>query len=288
MERNCQELWSDCLALIRERLIGNDSKNGQHVFDVWFAPIVCEDYDEQANAVLLQVPCVYVYEYLEQCQVGLLSWALPQVFRPGVQLRYRIAASAPQKPVADVFASAPQRSHLAVANARERLENGLRHYLGDGFQWLPAYERIVRWLTDNRGRGLLCMGTSGLGKSLVCERILPVLIGDPSKIVTVTAQQMSQRIDELLRARCVVIDDLGKEDTKRFGQTDRSFYNLCDAAEHDGKLLIITTNLTTTPVQPEYRHLYPCSIEERYGPEVLSRLRSLVLPVLFEGQDMRK
>jgi DNA replication protein DnaC len=132
---------------------------------------------------------------------------------------------------------------------------------------------------------LLCFGTSGLGKSTICRDILPVLLGK-NNVVSVTAIEMGQRIDELLKARCVIIDGLGKEasvqETVNFRRRT-PFYELCDAAVSGGLLLIITTNLATTTVD---NPLYSDSIEHRYGPDVLSRLRAATKAIIFKGKDM--
>lgn len=276
---DCKKLWNDSLALIR-------GKVDAHVYDVWFAPIVCKHYDDQANTVLLQVPSKYVYEYLEQCQVKLLGWALSSTFKPGVRLNYCIAEPLAINPPKDVFMPSPQRSNIAIPNARERLENGLKYYLGDTYQWLPAYDKVAEWLSDNKGRGLLCVGTSGLGKTMICRNILPVILG--RDIVSCTAREMNNRIDDLLKERCVIIDDLGKEDveTRTYGNRRTPFFELCDAAEKRGILLIITTNLSTTPMPKGSP--YPSSIEERYGVPTLDRLRATTKVAIFTGKSMRR
>ena len=140
----------------------------------------------------------------------------------------------------------------------------------------------MEWLSNHKGRGLLCLGTSGLGKSVICRDILPVIFG--RDICTVKADELYNQIEDLVSKRCIIIDGLGTEDKKRFGQPDRSFYKLCDTAERNGILLIITTNLSTTPVSDPR---YPESILQRYGKDVTSRLSSLVRAVEFEGKDMR-
>lgn len=181
------------------------------------------------------------------------------------------------------FPAIGQIPRFSVPNARERMEKGLQHYLGDRAQWLPCYDEVANWLADNKGRGLLCIGTSGLGKTLVCEKILPVILG--RKIKTVGADGLYDQIGELLKERAVIIDDLGKEPSKRYGQPDTSFFKLCDAAERNGILLIITTNLSTTHVTNN--PLYRSSIQERYGMDVISRLRATVKTVEFKGSDLR-
>lgn len=283
-KKDIKKLWSDALAMIRERV-------GEHVYDVWFRDITVGSYDGQQRALVLCVPCNYVYEYLEERHVALLSEVLGKTFGP-VRLGYRVAPAVPAfaQPIEirrrDAFGDYPGRPHIAVPDARERLGKGLDHFLGKGrAQWLPAYDRVAAWLTDNKGKGLLCCGTSGLGKTLICQKILPVILGNGVK--TVTAKEMSTKIDDLLTERIVIVDDVGKDDSEVWlnYKKRRPFFELCDAAERTGMLLIVTTNLSTTPVSDPR---YPQSIQSYYGPEVLSRLRSLTHLVVFEGEDLRK
>lgn len=271
------KLWNDCLAKMQQYV-------KPHIFGTWFMPITCERYDTGTNTVTLRLPSKFICDYIEEHYLRLLTWALNETFKPGVRLQYRILQNADGFPVDFTLDAAACRTYLKVADAEQRLRCEMGKYVKGELQWLHAYDRVARWLTDNKGRGLLCLGTNGLGKSIVCQRVLPAIL-QQSGIVKCQATDMASRIDELMKARCVIIDDLGKEPDKHYGQTDRSFYKLCNAAEHTGTLLIITTNLSTTPVSDPR---YPDSIEHRYGADVLSRLRSLVLPVLFEGKDMRQ
>jgi DNA replication protein DnaC len=98
--------------------------------------------------------------------------------------------------------------------------------------------------------------------------------------------EMTTHIDELLKERAVIIDGLGTEPVHAMVNYNRRtpFFELCDAAERNGILLIITTNLSTTPVDDP---LYPLSIEERYGSDVLSRLITTTKLVIFEGPNLR-
>ena len=277
--------WNNATLFIREQLQNDD------IYDTWFSGVECERYDESTNTLTLRVPNAYIYKCLEHFCLRILSQALERAYQPGVHLQYRIAQKEPSfSDVADYlqqFGYRPKVNNrrISIMAARKRMEAGLRYFLGEGkYKWLPAYDRIADWLSDNKGRGLLCIGTSGLGKTLICQRILPVIIG--SNIPSVTAQEMNTRIDELLKERCVIIDDLGKEDVeiRNYGNRRHPFFELCDAAEKNGNILIINTNLSTTPVRDPR---YPDSIQSRYGNEVLSRLRATTKAVLFEGEDMR-
>jgi len=283
------KLWDDCLAMIREKY----RDKFQHWFEVWYGDVRFESYDPDTRTLTVQVPSKYVCEYLDTHCLRDLRWATQEVFGNSVVLQYRIIASEPA--FGDVAAWLQQNSaydsrrdpyNIHVADASKRLEDGLRYFLGDKARWLPGYERIAEWLTDNKGRGLLCVGTSGMGKTLVCQKILPVILGNGGRpIVSVMATEMHDHLEELKRERIVIIDDLGKEPRKFYGNTDNSFFELCNNAERTGQLLIITTNLSTTPCD---RSLYPDSIQERYGNDVLDRLKVVTRMVRFDGASLRK
>jgi len=283
--KSCYNLWRECQLMFRDSV-------SEHVYNTWFSEIGIEDLDEEQNTLVLRVPSHYVYEYLEECHIGLLSKVLNSVFkRPGLQLAYRVGEETPSfgrvVDYLNIGKTDAGKTAIAIPDARERLENGLRYYLHDKAKWLECYDKIAEWLSDNKGKGLLCVGPSGLGKSLICRKILPVILGNNVK--TVTAREMNTRIDELLLERCVIIDDLGKEQVEdvNYGRRRRPFLEMCDAAEQNGTLLIIATNLSTTPVSERYRTVYPCSIEERYGSDVIDRLRATTKVVVFRGESMR-
>ena len=265
----------------------------ERMFKVWFGGVAFESYDAEENKLLVQVPHMYVYEFLELPSMArLMGWAITEVFGQGVTLQYRIMGQEPS--FADVaeylrhrgFDTSDYPYSIAVADAGRRLKDGLHYFLKGEEQWLPGYDRIAEWLTDNKGRGLLVVGTPGLGKSLICQKILPVILGGKERrILSVDASDIKARFDELKTAHVVIIDDLGKEPRKHFGNTDNSFFELCNNAERTGKILVITTNLSTTPVSdPRYSD----SIEHRYGPEVLDRLKAITKMVRLEGDSMRR
>lgn len=272
--------WNECLELIRQQI------KDEWVVPTWFEPIVCESYDSEARVLMLSVPSKYVVEFIEHYYVRLMQQVITRVYGEGVTLQYHLQA--PQVDVSAIThhpSPTIQDNHLAVANAKERLEKGLAHFLGNDARWLPDYDEIAEWLTDNKGRGLLLVGISGLGKSLICQKILPVLLGQDVAIVS--SRKMAQQIDTLLQQRCVIIDDLGREPVSEMVnyRKRKPFFELCDEAERRGLLLIINTTLSTNRVR---NPLYPHSIQERYGDEVLDRLRATTRVVELHGKSMRK
>ena len=100
MEKSPKALWGDCLHLIKENVT-------EQQYKTWFAPIVFEKYDEERQNLLVQVPSRYVYEYLEQYYVALLSKALFRCFGTNVRLNYRIVVDRAHRITVDEEGSEP-------------------------------------------------------------------------------------------------------------------------------------------------------------------------------------
>lgn len=290
-KKNYPQLWQQCLATIRNQYPKGEKYD--HWFSVWFGDVALDAYDPDKKQLRLRVPSRYVYEFLDSYMLKPLRAALQSTFGEQVALTYRIMPQAPS--FADMAAylqcqsggGARRDNRIHLDNAKERLEDGLRYFLKDKpMEWVNGYEDVVKFLTDNDRRGLLIVGTPGLGKSLIACRILPVLLANGVKTPPVVrATDLRKRLEELKRERVVIIDDLGKEPRKHYGDTDQSFYELCDNSERTGAILIITTNLATTPTDdPRYSD----DIETRYGEAVLSRLNAITHVAVFEGNGLRE
>lgn len=173
---------------------------------------------------------------------------------------------------------------ISIPSAERRLRGGLRYVVnmksGREAVWNEHnYRPIVDWMSDNHGKGLLMLGGCGLGKSLIGMYILPLLINDVhKKIVNIyNAQELNQKIDEILRLHIIYIDDIGTEDNlNSYGNKRMPFAELCDAAEKKGKLLILSTNLTVK------------EMTLRYGERVVDRLIAITKVVPFMGDSLRR
>lgn len=183
--------------------------------------------------------------------------------------------------------------HIHIADAEAKLRAGLQYYLGEKYQWLPAYDKVVEWLTDNKGRGLLCQGSCGLGKTVICQYIIPVLINRYARKVPncYTAIDMTQKFDTI-QDKCgalLFIDDIGTEpvEVNIYGNRHIPFNEIVDSCERKGGLLVITTNIRTTRATDPTTGLSIPSIQERYGLRTLDRLRAITKVIVFEGKSMR-
>ena len=111
MSKSHKALWADCLRIIQANVT-------EQQFKTWFAPIVFESYSETEHTLLVQVPSPYVYEYLEQYYVGLLSKVLARVFETNVVLRYRIVTDQANKISQTVESDGPTTVAAPLATSR--------------------------------------------------------------------------------------------------------------------------------------------------------------------------
>ena len=79
---NVAQQWNRCLDVIKANLPAEQ-------FDVWFAPIVAVDFDQENNRVTLRVPSQFFVEQIEGRYITILSAALKKVFGENVRLTYK-------------------------------------------------------------------------------------------------------------------------------------------------------------------------------------------------------
>lgn len=173
----------------------------------------------------------------------------------------------------------PDRVQISVPNAGTHLKGGLKYFCGDDAKWNTDYEKIVQWLTDNKGKGLMLVGGCGVGKTLIGMRIIPLLLNHYcGKIVTIcTANELNKSPDEIMKNHIIYIDDVGTEDISNiYGNKRVPFAELVDMAERDGKLLMFSTNL-------DDEHL-----KMKYSDRVVDRLHAITRKVTITGESNRK
>ena len=106
-------LWDNSLLLIKDSVT-------EQQYNTWFKPIVFESYKPSTKTLLVQVPSPFVYEYLEQNFVDLLSKVLHHNFGEGIRLTYRVVTDKEHKLSQDIEAD-PDDADMAK-QARERAQ----------------------------------------------------------------------------------------------------------------------------------------------------------------------
>lgn len=176
------------------------------------------------------------------------------------------------------FSPVPNTVNISIPDAKNVLWAGIKYFKGEKAQWLPEYLEIVNWLTNNQGRGLLCFGNCGRGKTLICGKILPLVLNHYCRKVVCCydSQQMNAELDSVKQKHIIYVDDIGTENLSvKYGEKRLAFAELTDEAEKKGKLLILTTNLSID------------ELREKYGERTVDRLRAITKTVLFTGESLR-
>ena len=111
MNAQPKALWNDSLKLIKENVT-------EHQFQTWFKPIIFESYKLASKTLLVQVPSPFVYEYLEENYVDLLSKVLTRVFGQGVRLTYRVVTDKTHNITQDIQAEPTENIESQKATQR--------------------------------------------------------------------------------------------------------------------------------------------------------------------------
>jgi len=209
------------------------------------------------------------------------------------------------KLLSDIIREQSKRGFRSDAKVRWQLQDadvllmrGLAWAIGPTAQWLPEYDGLVDWLANNDGRGLMCIGDCGRGKTVITRDILPLIFdnyinvrfpdGNVGHIVYnyFLATELKSRWAEIERCKVICIDDVGTEPiAKVYGETHNLFSELVDLCNDRDKLLICSTNLTQAQLfgGEEDGVVYP----PRYDQRTFSRLTANTVRVYFEGEDLR-
>ena len=161
---------------------------------------------------------------------------------------------------------------------KEMFIKAFKHYdrTIDKYEHLPAYDEIIDWLVDTRGKGLMLMGECGLGKSTILNYVIPAIFRTKTNKVLRSIPAKELAAVERNVAPFIIIDDLGTESIKNdYGTKIDAVADAISYAEDSSKTLLITTNLS------------PNSLKERYDERTLDRLRKCKV-VIIKGKSFRK
>ncbi len=171
----------------------------------------------------------------------------------------------------------PEPLILNMQNPEKQFEKVFQKIFPD-FKMLPEYKEIISWLENNEGKGLLMIGANGRGKTLIARHIIPILfvVNYAKFLPVINAQKLNNCLDDLLRKKMIVIDDIGTEDQRvNYGERRWALPELVDNAEKERNLLILTSNMDAD------------AIEKKYGTRTRDRIRAVCKIVVFKGKSLR-
>ena len=146
----------------------------------------------------------------------------------------------------------------------------------DEYNHKTEYDKIIDWMVDTKGRGLMLMGDCGTGKSTILNYVIPAIFRTITNKILRSVSAKELGAVEINKSPFIIIDDLGTESIKNdYGTKIDAVADAISYAEDSSKTLLVTTNLT------------PKALDERYSDRTLDRLRKCKV-VVIKGKSFRK
>ena len=116
MQKDCQQVWNECLDIIKEEV-------AEQGFQTWFEPIV--PLALNGTSLTIQVPSQFFYEWLEEHYVSILKKALEQTIGPGAKLEYSVIVDRGNKKNAPYTVNLPNRPYAGRGSGNNRQQTPL-------------------------------------------------------------------------------------------------------------------------------------------------------------------
>jgi chromosomal replication initiator protein len=261
--------WDRALALIK----GNVS---EQQYNTWFKPIIFESFDEATKTLLVQVPSPFVYEYLEENYVDLLSKVLRHVFCDGIRLTYRVVTDKEHKLTQDIQAepvekgefmqpttSANQAPTVLDAAVPQAIDSQLNPHQTFGNFIEGASNKLPRAVglsiaehpNTSQFNPMFIYGPSGCGKTHLINAIGMQIkkIYPAKRVLYVSARLFQVQYTDSVRQNTVndfinfyqTIDVLIVDDIQEWigaDRTQQTFFHIFDHLFRNGKRIILASD----------------------------------------------
>lgn len=159
-------------------------------------------------------------------------------------------------------------------NPKELFIEAFEYVINEKMTWISGYNQVIEWMSDNENKGIALFGGVGTGKSVILNGIMPILFAMKDKILVVKA---ARDIKEFSKQWCYAVDDIGTEPMiSDYGMKYYPIEQIIDYCEQNGKLLLMSSNFTSS------------QLNDKYGARVVDRIESLCKIVEFKGKSLRK
>ncbi|MDO4727342.1 MAG: chromosomal replication initiator protein DnaA [Porphyromonadaceae bacterium] len=256
------DLWNECLSIIKNRI-------SESVFVTWFKPIIPLNYDKKE--IILQVPTMFFYEYIEEKYSDLIRAALNTVTGEDTVLLYRVLMD---RDINTPHSDVPAISHKPQLPARQQkvfspFENTVNVNFDSQLNETYTFDSFVEGnsnklvrsaglnIAQNPGKTvfnpLFIFGNSGVGKTHISNAIgIETKKQNPHKrILYVSANLFQIQYTDAVRTNnqndflnfyqsldMLIIDDIHEFMSKP--GTQNTFFNIFNHLHRLGKQIILT------------------------------------------------
>lgn len=169
--------------------------------------------------------------------------------------------------------------NIHVPNAPSAMYDAMQFFVGRKFEWLPEYGQVAAWLASNQGQGLCLYGNNGTGKTILVQRVIPLLLFHHCRKVVkcFNYYDMNVNADRITTLRLLSIDDVGVEnESVEFGNKRWVFPEVMDIAEKRGNIVIFSSNLDAE------------GFCDKYGVRTFERIVATTRRVRFTHKSFRR
>jgi chromosomal replication initiator protein len=273
MSSQCEMLWSNCLAFIKEQV-------GEQSFKTWFAPVVPQKFEN--NVLTIQVPSQFFYEWLEEHYLPLLRQVINQEIGPDGKLEYCIIVDKGNKQQGPFTINLPTHQGVYTPNRFNQatpsppkspfeLKASKVDYATPHLNPNYVFENLIEGDCNQLARSaaqavakkpggtsfnpLMLYGGVGLGKTHIVQALGNAVQNQFSNkfVLYVSAEQFTtQFIDSLrnhnvqdftnfyLQADVLILDDVQFLAGK--GKTQEIFFHIFNHLHQAGKQIVITSD----------------------------------------------
>jgi len=167
---------------------------------------------------------------------------------------------------------------IKIENPKQQMEKYFNQFVNNHV-WLPEYDNVCQWLSDNKGKGLLLYGDCGRGKTILTQWVLPAILLSCSGYVlkVYDSNELASNFETIIKSKLFGLDDIGTEEMSvEYGNKRVYFAEIMDIVEKQNKLIIVNSNLTGA------------KFKEKYGERILDRIIATTHRIEFKGNSLRK
>lgn len=249
-------MWDDCLRIIRDNV-------SPKVFTTWFADIVPLSYKDKV--LNIQVKSHFIYEFLEEYYIDLLSTTLTRVIGEGAGLTYTILADKTNGLTTEIEPEVHTTSNRQAAAKNEVIEelNSMligkytfdNYVEGSSNKLSRAAAESVAMLPGKTFNPLFIYGASGVGKTHLVNAIGSRIkqLHPNLRVLYVSAHLFQvQYTDSILHKNfndfirfyqsidILIIDDI--QEIAGLTGTQNAFFHIFNHLHLNGKQLIMTSD----------------------------------------------